>query len=86
MEEAETQIWVQQLRDVSSSDLETGDNNSTNISSSSDNNRSLYRTQLTELPIDMQFNEGHKLAIITYSILMIFSAVANISVFCVIIR
>ncbi len=85
MEETEPQIWVQQLGDFESSDWENGDNQ-TNISSSSDNNRSLYQTQLSELPIDMQFNEGHKLAIITYSILMVFSAVANISVFCVIIR
>lgn len=85
MEETEPQILVQQLGDLASSDWETGDNQ-TNVSSSSDNNRSLYRTQLSELPIDMQFNDGHKLAIITYSILMVFSAVANISVFCVIIR
>lgn len=83
MEETEPQIYVQQLGDFASSDWETGDNQ-TNVSS--DNNRSLYRTQLSELPIDMQFNDGHKLAIITYSILMVFSAVANISVFCVIIR
>lgn len=33
-----------------------------------------------ELPIDMRFNEGHVITIITYGILMILSAVGNITV------
>lgn len=34
----------------------------------------------SELPVNMRFNEGHKLSIIVYSILLVFSAVANITV------
>lgn len=34
----------------------------------------------TELPIDMRFNEGHLIKIITYSILMLISATGNIAV------
>ncbi|XP_045482662.1 adipokinetic hormone/corazonin-related peptide receptor variant I [Harmonia axyridis] len=33
-----------------------------------------------ELPIDMRFNDGHKLSIIVYSFLFVFSAIANITV------
>jgi len=32
------------------------------------------------LPIDMQFNDRHKLAIVMYSLLMFVSAIGNISV------
>lgn len=32
------------------------------------------------LPINMQFNDGHRLSITVYSVLMVFSAVANITV------
>jgi len=32
------------------------------------------------LPIDMRFNDGHRLAIVSYSLLMILSAIGNISV------
>lgn len=39
-----------------------------------------------QLPIDMKFNEGHLLAILVYSVLMIFSAIGNISVLCTIAR
>ncbi|ODM93483.1 Gonadotropin-releasing hormone II receptor [Orchesella cincta] len=38
------------------------------------------------VPIDMQFNDGHQLAIILYSLLMILSAAGNITVFSVIVR
>ncbi|XP_011637381.1 gonadotropin-releasing hormone II receptor isoform X1 [Pogonomyrmex barbatus] len=34
----------------------------------------------TELPIDMRFNDGHIVTIVTYSILMVISAAGNISV------
>lgn len=33
-----------------------------------------------ELPIDMQFNAGHLLSVIAYSVLLIISSVGNISV------
>ncbi|ENN77671.1 hypothetical protein HUJ04_013458 [Dendroctonus ponderosae] len=32
------------------------------------------------LPINMQFNDGHRLSIAVYSVLMVFSAIANITV------
>ncbi|CAH2009883.1 unnamed protein product [Acanthoscelides obtectus] len=32
------------------------------------------------LPISMRFNDGHRLSIAVYSVLMVFSAVANITV------
>lgn len=37
-------------------------------------------------PIDMQFNDGHKLSIITYSILMVFSSIANVTVLVLLIK
>lgn len=37
-------------------------------------------------PIDMRFNEGHKLSIITYSILMVFSGIANITVLVLLVK
>ncbi|XP_055639936.1 adipokinetic hormone/corazonin-related peptide receptor variant I [Toxorhynchites rutilus septentrionalis] len=40
----------------------------------------------SSLPIDMQFNAGHQLQIIVYSILMIISAIGNITVLTLIIR
>lgn len=40
----------------------------------------------TELPIDMRFNDGHLVSIITYSILMVISATGNISVLTIIIK
>ena len=39
-----------------------------------------------ELPIDMRFNDGHVISIVVYSILMIFSAVSNITVLVTILR
>ncbi|XP_022920796.1 adipokinetic hormone/corazonin-related peptide receptor variant I-like isoform X2 [Onthophagus taurus] len=39
-----------------------------------------------ELPLDMQFNDGHVLSIIVYSILMVFSAVGNITILVLIVR
>jgi len=38
------------------------------------------------LPIDMQFNDGHKLAIVMYSLLMTTSAIGNISVLSAVFR
>lgn len=39
-----------------------------------------YNTTYTELPIDMRFNDGHIVTIVTYSILMMISAAGNITV------
>lgn len=39
-----------------------------------------------KLPINMRFNEGHQLSIIVYSILMVFSAVANTTVLVLIVK
>ena len=39
-----------------------------------------------ELPIDMRFNDGHVISIVVYSILMIFSAVSNVTVLVTILR
>lgn len=39
-----------------------------------------------DLPIDMRFNDGHMLSIVAYSILMIISAIGNITVLTLIIR
>ncbi|XP_018328749.1 gonadotropin-releasing hormone II receptor [Agrilus planipennis] len=39
-----------------------------------------------DLPIDMRFNDGHRLSIIVYSILMVFSAIGNITVLVLLIR
>lgn len=41
---------------------------------------------LHHFPIDMRFNEGHKLSIITYSILMVFSGIANITVLVLLVK
>ena len=38
------------------------------------------------LPVNLQFNDGHLLAICVYSVLFIFSAVGNISVLVAILR
>lgn len=38
------------------------------------------------LPIDMRFNDGHVLSIVVYSILMVFSAIGNITVLVLILR
>lgn len=40
----------------------------------------------TMLPIDMRFNDGHVVSIIAYSILMIISAIGNITVLVLILR
>lgn len=37
-------------------------------------------------PIDMRFNDGHKLSIIIYSILMVLSGIANITVLVLLIK
>ena len=39
-----------------------------------------------ELPIDMRFNDGHVISIVVYSMLMIFSAVSNVTVLVTILR
>ncbi|XP_023310187.1 gonadotropin-releasing hormone II receptor [Anoplophora glabripennis] len=38
------------------------------------------------LPINMRFNDGHRLSIIVYSILMVFSAIANITVLVLLVK
>lgn len=38
------------------------------------------------LPIDMTFNDGHVLSIVVYSVLMVFSAIGNITVLVLLIR
>lgn len=38
------------------------------------------------LPINMQFNDGHRLSITVYSVLMVFSAVANITVLVLLVK
>ncbi|XP_014271665.1 adipokinetic hormone/corazonin-related peptide receptor variant I [Halyomorpha halys] len=38
------------------------------------------------IPIDMRFNEGHKVSLVFYSILMIISAVGNISVLAILLK
>ncbi|XP_017770687.1 PREDICTED: gonadotropin-releasing hormone II receptor-like [Nicrophorus vespilloides] len=38
------------------------------------------------LPIDMRFNDGHRLSIIVYSILMVFSSIGNITVLVLILK
>ncbi|KAJ8963386.1 hypothetical protein NQ318_018863 [Aromia moschata] len=38
------------------------------------------------LPINMRFNEGHKLSITVYSVLMVFSAIANITVLVLLVK
>ncbi|XP_024936124.1 gonadotropin-releasing hormone II receptor isoform X2 [Cephus cinctus] len=40
----------------------------------------------TELPLDMRFNEGHVVSIITYSVLMVISAVGNTTILVLILR
>ncbi|XP_043483308.1 gonadotropin-releasing hormone II receptor-like isoform X2 [Leptopilina heterotoma] len=42
-------------------------------------NSEKYSTEM-DLPIDMQFNDGHVVSIITYSVLMVISAIGNITV------
>jgi len=44
------------------------------------------QTEEPELPIDMRFNDGHLLSVIVYSILMVFSAIGNLSVLTTIIK
>ena len=39
-----------------------------------------------DLPIDMRFNEGHVVSIITYSCLMVVSAIGNITVLSLLLR
>jgi hypothetical protein len=46
-------------------------------------NASLMKTELDrelELPLDMRFNEGHVVSIVTYSVLMAISGVGNMTV------
>lgn len=38
------------------------------------------------IPIDMRFNEGHKVSLVFYSILMVISAVGNISVLAILLK
>lgn len=40
----------------------------------------------SNLPYDMKFNEGHVVAIVTYSILMVVSAIGNITVLTIILK
>ena len=39
-----------------------------------------------DLPFDMQFNEGHIISIVTYSVLMVISAIGNSTVLTLILR
>lgn len=39
-----------------------------------------------ELPIDMRFNEGHLVSIVTYSVLMVVSIVGNVTVLVLILK
>jgi gonadotropin-releasing hormone receptor len=39
-----------------------------------------------DLPIDMRFNDGHVVSIVTYSVLMIVSAIGNITVLALLLR
>lgn len=48
------------------------------------NNDSMHDYDL--LPIDMRFNDGHLLSIVAYSILMVISALGNITVLVLIVR
>ncbi|CAH0550375.1 unnamed protein product [Brassicogethes aeneus] len=41
---------------------------------------------IEDLPIDMRSNDGHRLSIMVYSILMVFSAVANITVLVLLVK
>ncbi|XP_072389103.1 adipokinetic hormone/corazonin-related peptide receptor variant I [Diabrotica undecimpunctata] len=41
---------------------------------------------MTSLPINMRFNDGHRLSIIVYSILMVFSTIANTTVLVLILK
>jgi len=45
---------------------------------------SLECNDTAELPNDLRFNDGHLVTIITYSILMVISAIGNISVLTII--
>lgn len=38
------------------------------------------------VPIEMRFNDGHRVSIIVYSILLIISAIGNITVLCIILK
>lgn len=40
----------------------------------------------TELPIDMRFNDGHRMSIIAYSIMMVISSIGNFTVLVLIFR
>lgn len=55
--------------------------------SGGNNSSSRYNDTLEmELPLDMQFNDGHLLSIVVYSILMVFSAIGNLSVLLIILK
>lgn len=41
---------------------------------------------MSAMPLDMQYNEGHKLQVIGYSVLMIISAICNITVLTLLIK
>lgn len=45
-----------------------------------------FNNSADDVPINMRFNDGHKLSIIVYSILMVFSAIANITVLVIIVK
>ncbi|XP_065167318.1 adipokinetic hormone/corazonin-related peptide receptor variant I-like [Atheta coriaria] len=46
----------------------------------------LFNGTLHQLPIDMRFNDGHMLSIVVYSVLMVFSAIGNLTVLVLILR
>ncbi|XP_050431723.1 adipokinetic hormone/corazonin-related peptide receptor variant I isoform X2 [Adelges cooleyi] len=54
------------------------------VKSDNDSNTTVYNE--TSLPYDLRFNDGHMLAIITYSILMVISAIGNITVLTIILK
>lgn len=53
-------------------------------SGETEDGESLKCNDTAELPIEMRFNDAHMVTIITYSILMVISAIGNISVLTII--
>ena len=54
--------------------------------SESDYESANYPNGSWELPIDMQFNDGHIIAIVLYSLLFVLSSVGNITLLVTIVR
>lgn len=63
--------------------------NETSCKSSSMTNLSIIEEKIfdyEDLPLDMRFNEGHVVSIVFYSILMVLSAIGNITVLTLLVR